>query len=93
MSYALARRDQDNTVPVMLELGFGFFMQTFGVGHIAQGRVGLGLFIMLSYWALQFINALLCVVLIGIVTMPLTWLFYMVAAPMNAADFGQDSRS
>lgn len=87
MSYALAHRSQDNTVPVLLELGGGFFFQTFGVGHIAQGRVGQGLFIMLSYWALQFVNALLCMVLIGLVTMPLTWLFYMVAAPMNASDF------
>jgi len=86
MSYAIARREQNNTVPVLLELFFGFFLQTFGIGHIAQGRVGMGLFIMLSYWALQFVNALLCMVLVGVVTMPLTWLLYMVAAPMNAAD-------
>ena len=87
MSYAIERRSSDNTVPVLLELGFGFFFQTFGLGHLAQGRVGQGLFIMFSYWALQLINAMLCLVLIGLLTAPLTWLFYMVAAPLNAADY------
>jgi TM2 domain-containing membrane protein YozV len=86
MSYAIARRHQDNTVPVLLELGGGFFFQTFGVGHIAQGRVATGVTIMFSYWALQFVNALLCMVLIGLVTAPLTWLAYMIAAPMNVVN-------
>lgn len=87
LSYAIAERNRDNTVPVVMELLFGFFFQTFGLGHLVQGRVGMGLFIMFSYWALQVVNALLCLVLIGLVTAPLTWLLYMVAAPMNAADY------
>jgi hypothetical protein len=86
MSYALSHRREDPTVPVILELGGGFFFQTFGVGHIAQGRVATGLTIMFSYWALQFVNALLCIVLIGVITAPLTWLAYMVAAPISAMD-------
>ena len=83
-STALAHRD--NTAAVLLELLPGLFLHTFGVGHIYQGRLGLGLFIMFSYWTLQAINAFLAIFLIGLVTAPLTWLFYLVAAPMNAAD-------
>lgn len=72
-------------VPVLLEVIPGWF-QLFGLGHIYQGRLGMGLFIMLSYWAAMFVNVMLSFVLIGFVTGPLTWLFYMIAAPMNAND-------
>jgi len=81
----MARSDQ--TLPVLCEALPGFFLQTFGVGHLIQGRIGMGLFIMLSYWGLQMINAFLMLFLVGWVTAPLTWLFYMIAAPMNAADY------
>jgi TM2 domain-containing membrane protein YozV len=77
----------DQTVPVLAEALPGFFFQTFGIGHMVQGRVGMGLFIMLSYWGLQVINLILTIFLIGFLTGPLTWLFYMIAAPMNAADY------
>ena len=50
----------------------------------------MGLGIMLSYWALQAVNAALTLVLIGFVTAPLTWLFYMIAAPLNARDYESD---
>ena len=86
---ALAR--QDNTVAVLLEILPGFFLQLFGVGHIAQGRVGMGLFIMISYWVLQTINAFLMVFLIGFITAPLTWLFYLIASPLNANDYNRSS--
>ena len=72
-------------VPVLAELIPGWF-QVFGLGHMIQGRFGMGLFIMFSYWGVQFINLLLSFVLIGYVTAPLTWLFFMIAAPMNAND-------
>ncbi len=81
----MARENQ--TLPVLAEALPGFFLQTFGIGHMVQGRFGMGLFIMLSYWTLQMINAFLCMFLIGFVTGPLTWLFYMIAAPMNASDY------
>ena len=80
---------RDPTAAVLLEALPGFFLQTFGIGHLYQGRVGMGLFIMLSYWCLQVVNALLTFLLIGFVTGPLTWLFYMVAAPINAASPGR----
>ena len=89
-SSALTRRRKQNAVPVLLEVLPGLIFQTFGIGHIVQGRVGMGLFIMLSYWLLQAFNVLLMGILIGYVTAPLTWLFYMIAAPMNAADHEGD---
>jgi uroporphyrinogen-III decarboxylase len=48
---------------------------------------------MLSYWVLQAINAALTLVLIGFVTGPLTWLFYMIAAPLNARGYDPGSRA
>ena len=84
-SYALERTD--NTAAVLLEVLGGLFFQVFGIGHILQGRVGLGLFIMISYWAVQAVNLFLMMFLIGFITMPLTWLFYLVAASMNANDW------
>ncbi|MEO0606452.1 MAG: hypothetical protein AAF211_33810 [Myxococcota bacterium] len=77
----------DNTIPVLLELFPGLFTGFFGIGHLVQGRVGMGLFIFLSYWSLQFVNWLLMFVGIGFVTGPLTHLFYTIAAPLNAADY------
>ncbi|MCO4743302.1 MAG: hypothetical protein KC912_00850 [Proteobacteria bacterium] len=74
---------------MLLEVIPGWF-QVFGLGHLYQGRIGMGLGIMLSYWALQAINFALSFVLIGLVTAPLTWLFYMIAAPLNAKDFDKD---
>jgi TM2 domain-containing membrane protein YozV len=69
----------------LLELGGGFFFQVFGVGHIYAGNVGTGLFIMFGYWVLQFINALLTFVLIGFVTLPLTWVLALIISPIWAA--------
>lgn len=77
--------DRETGIAVALEAIPGFFFQVFGLGHLYQGRVGMGLFIMLSYWALQAVNVGLMFLLIGFVTAPLTFLFYMVAAPMNVA--------
>lgn len=71
--------------PILLELIPGWF-QVFGLGHLYQGRIAMGLGIMVSYWLIQAINAALTMVLIGFVTGPLTWLFYMIAAPLNARD-------
>lgn len=73
-------------IPMALELIPGWF-QVFGIGHLVQGRVGMGLFIMFSYWGVQFINVLLMPFLIGFFTYPLTWLFYMIAATHNASDY------
>ncbi|HSO40655.1 MAG TPA: hypothetical protein VLT33_49355, partial [Labilithrix sp.] len=69
---------------VALELLGGFFLQTFGVGHLYAGNVGLGLGLMFGYWVLMAINILLCAVLIGFVTWPLTWLAFMIISAITA---------
>jgi len=77
-------------VPVLLELVPGW-LHVFGIGHIFQGRLAMGLFIMFSYWGLQVINGFLTLFFgLGFVTGFLTWLFYMITAPMNANDYQRD---
>jgi TM2 domain-containing membrane protein YozV len=74
---------------VALEVAPGTLFQTFGVGHIYSGRVGVGLAIMFSYWFLQAINAALTTIWIGFLTGPLTYLAYMVLAPTNLLQDGR----
>jgi TM2 domain-containing membrane protein YozV len=71
---------------VLLEVLPGFFFQTFGIGHIYAGNVGVGLLFMFGYWFIQFINLLLCLVLIGFFTLPLCWLAAMIISPILAAN-------
>ena len=71
---------------VLLEVLPGFFFQTFGIGHMYAGNVGMGLLFMFGYWFIQFINALLCFVLIGFITLPLCWLAAMIVSPILAAN-------
>jgi len=75
-----------NALAIGLEVGPGFFLQTFGIGHMYAGRVGTGVGIMLSYWVLQAINVALMSVWIGLITYPLTMLAYLVLAPTNVLD-------
>lgn len=70
---------------VLLELLPGFFLQTFGIGHLYAGNVGVGLLFMFGYWFVQFINFLLCFVLIGFITMPLCFILAMVLSPILAS--------
>ena len=78
-------------VPILLEVVPGW-LHLFGIGHMAQGRMGLGFFIMGSYFALQFVNFFVLSWFFGLgyVTGFLTWLFYMIAAPLNANDYDGD---
>ena len=69
---------------VALELLGGFFFQTFGVGHLYAGNVGVGLGLMFGYWALTAINVVLCFVFVGFITWPLTWLAFMIISAVTA---------
>lgn len=69
---------------VALELIGGFFLQTFGIGHLYAGNIGLGLGLMFGYWVLMAINIVLCAVLIGFVTWPITWLAFMIISSITA---------
>lgn len=83
---------ESQLVPVLLEFIPGWF-HVFGIGHLVQGRVGMGLFIMFSYWGLQVVNGFLTLFFgLGFLTGFLTWLFYMVASAQNANDWDPDAR-
>ena len=69
---------------VALELLGGFFFQTFGIGHLYSGNVGVGLGLMFGYWVLTAINFALCFVFVGLITWPLTWLAFMILASITA---------
>ena len=74
-----------SAVAVLLEVLPGFFFQTFGIGQMYAGNVGTGLLFMFGYWFIQFINLLLCFVLIGILTLPLCFILAMVVSPILAS--------
>jgi hypothetical protein len=69
---------------VALELLGGTFLQTFGIGHLYAGNIGVGLGLMFGYWALTAINVVLCFVLVGFVTWPLTWIAFMILSAITA---------
>jgi TM2 domain-containing membrane protein YozV len=73
-------------VAVLLEVLPGFFFQTFGIGHIYAGNVGIGLLFMFGFWFIQFVNVLLCFLIIGFITFPLCWLAAMIISPILAAN-------
>jgi hypothetical protein len=69
---------------VALELLGGFFFQTFGIGHLYAGNVGVGHGLMFGYWALTAINFVLCFAFIGFITWPITWVAFMVISAITA---------
>lgn len=68
---------------VALELCAGL-IGFFGVGHAYNGKLGLGIALMVSYWILQGINVLLCFIMIGFLTLPLTLLLFAALSPWKA---------
>ena len=73
-------------VAVLLEVLPGLFLQTFGIGHLYAGNIGVGLLFMFGYWFVQFINILLCFVLIGFITGPLCFILALVISPILASN-------
>ncbi|MCA1619549.1 MAG: hypothetical protein LC795_09625 [Acidobacteria bacterium] len=71
---------------VLLEILPGFFFQTFGIGHIYAGNVGLGLLFMFGYWFVAFVNFLLLFVLIGFITWPLCFLATLIISSITASN-------
>ena len=70
---------------VLLEILPGFFFQTFGIGNLYAGNVGAGLLLMFGYWLVQFVNILLCFLLIGFLALPLCFILAMVISPILAS--------
>ena len=77
---------------VLLEVLPGFFFQTFGIGHMYAGNVGTGLLFMFGYWFIQFINLLLCMLIIGFITLPLCFILAMVISPILASNAAENAR-
>jgi len=73
-------------VAAILEVLPGAFFHTFGIGHMYAGNVGVGLAFMFGGWALLFVNILLCFILIGLITLPLTWLLLLILSTISAAN-------
>ncbi len=78
------RTGKDPTIALILELIPGFLFQTFGIGNIYAGNVGLGIGLLIGYWVLVAINFVLCFVFIGFITWPLTWILFMILCPLLA---------
>jgi len=76
----------------LLEFLPGFFAHIFGIGHIYAGNVATGLVIMFGYWLLLGINIVLCFVLIGLITLPLTWLLFLILSTIAASNAVRDQR-
>ncbi len=76
---------KDPGIALILELVPGMFLQTFGIGNLYAGNIGWGLALMIGYWIAATVNFLLCFVLIGLVTWPLTWCAFAAVACMLAA--------
>ncbi len=75
----------------ILELVFGLFLGTFGIGHFYAGYVGNGLLALFGWWVFVALNVaatfLTCGVwgAIGIVLVPTCWFFMLIVSPITAA--------
>ncbi len=67
---------------VVLEILPGLLIQTFGIGHMYAGHVGIGLAFMFGYWAILAVNILLCFFCIGWVTLTLCWVGTVIFSSM-----------
>lgn len=93
LAYPPIEAPKDPGTALVLELLPGIVCQTWGIGNIYAGRVGVGLAIMLGYWFLQAINFVLMFVLVGFVTGFLTFVATAVLSSLlawNAARASQD---
>jgi hypothetical protein len=78
------RAAKDPGMAVILEVVPGIFLQTFGIGNLYAGSTVPGIVLMVSYWAASVINLLLCFVVVGFITWPLTWIAFMIVGPILA---------
>jgi hypothetical protein len=77
---------KDPGIALILELVPGFFLQTFGIGNLYAGNLSWGIGLMVGYWMASLVNLLLCFVLIGFVTWPLTWVAFAVVGSWLALE-------
>lgn len=84
---------KDVGLALILELVPGMWLQTFGIGNLYAGNIGWGLALMVGYWIAAAVNALLCLVLIGFITWPLTWCAFAVVSCWLAAQKAKETQS
>lgn len=82
----MAVAPKSSGLAVALELVPGFFLQTFGIGHLYAGNVGIGLAWMLGYWALSVVNFLLCFIIVGFITWPVCFIAAAILSSMTASN-------
>lgn len=78
------RPPPDPGIAAVLEVLPGILIQTFGIGNLYAGNVAAGILLMLGYWAATAVNFFLCFLAIGFLTWPLTWILFMIIAPIMA---------
>ena len=86
------QRGPDPGLAVVLEILPGLMIQTFGIGNIYAGNVLGGILMMAGYWISVAVNILLCFVLVGFVTWPLTWIAFMIFCPICATAAAKKTR-
>ena len=71
-------------IAILLEILPGIFLQTFGIGNLYSGNIVTGLVLMFTYWASLIVNFILVFFLIGLATLPITFMIYLVFAIITA---------
>ena len=71
-------------VATLLEILPGTFMATFGIGNLYAGNIATGITLMLTYWVFFVINIFLLFFFIGFLTLPATYVIYLVISIVNA---------
>jgi hypothetical protein len=68
-------------------LVFGIFLGTWGIGHIYAGNVGLGILILLGWWAfvIACVAFALCTAFLSIFVLVGCWFIMLVVSPILAA--------
>ncbi len=78
--------EKSSGIAAILEVLPGLLIQTFGIGHMYAGNVGLGLGFMFGYWFVAFLNILLIFFCgIGLVTGLICWIAMMILSPILAS--------
>ncbi len=84
---------KDPTAAILLELLPALTIQTFGIGNIYAGNVLVGVLLMIGYWMSCAVNFLLCFIVIGFITWPLTWLAFAAGSSYLAYQKAKSTRA
>ena len=85
VQYVVHVPQKSGGVAAILEVVFGLFFQTFGIGHMYAGNVVFGLLAMFGYWVVLGVNIVLLYFAIGWCTLPACWIGMLIFSPIIAA--------